>query len=94
VFKPVLLPPSGMTFWGIFPRVELAHKESPNNPFKVRVYSAHHGEITYRYIIQPPIDSSPGYIQVGDTLRGRVQIADRARNVSNTIQTPEFVFMQ
>jgi hypothetical protein len=33
-------------------------------------------------------------IQVGDTLRARVHIADRARNLSNTIKTTEFVFMK
>jgi hypothetical protein len=94
VFKPVLYPFSLMTYWGTFHRLEQANEPSPNNPFKIRVHSAQRGEITYSIPIDLPVDSSPGYIQPGDTLRGRVQIADRARNLSNTIETPEFVYLK
>ncbi|CAA9346988.1 MAG: hypothetical protein AVDCRST_MAG56-8203 [uncultured Cytophagales bacterium] len=96
VFRPVLYPTPGITFWGIFPRVELANAayNYPNSPypFRIRTFPPHRGEITYRFRIEAPIDQSPGYAQVGDTLRAHVQIADRALNVSNTIQTPEFIY--
>lgn len=93
VFKPILFPNPLFTFWSIFPRVE-EETQSLVSPFKIRRYSSQRGELTYSIPIEPPIDPSPVYIQIGDTLRCRIQIADRAMNVSNTIETPEFVFMR
>jgi hypothetical protein len=98
-FKPVLLPTPGFHLWSIFPRAVVADPVYDNeysaNPFKARMDSPQHGEITYRFVLEPPQDPSPNlYIMIGDTVRCRVQIADRARNLSNTIETPEFVFMK
>jgi hypothetical protein len=99
VFKPVVFPSPGLNLWGVFPRPVVPDPAYDNvysaNPFKARMHSPHHGEITYRFVLEPPQDPSPDvYIMVGDTVRCSVHVADRARNLSNTIETPEFVFMK
>jgi hypothetical protein len=97
VFRPVVFQNPDFTLWGRFPRTSDGNVTAATNPFIIQTHSPWRGEIVFKFKMIYEAFPDLHYVnpyQPGDTLKYRVQVADRAMNVSNTVETPEFVFMK
>ena len=62
-------------------------------PFKLIIHNSYEGELTWRLILIRFGLEQLG-LAPGDVLKLRVQLADRAMHLSNTVDSPEFVLSQ
>jgi hypothetical protein len=102
-FEPVPYINMPNPFNGRFPKIfDESGKSQPGmviggngNPFLIHTKTASGGELTYSFYLAalPPGVEYRTYVPTyqGDTLKCGIQITDRALNLSNTIETAEFV---
>ncbi len=87
-----LFSPLGFISYGRMPVISPAPGRIRYGYFDVTAESAWRGEIYYSFILFNY--NNDLVLKAGDTLRCKISIADRALHVSNTVETPEFIFLK